>query len=263
MTSDKLRSYGTGAVAVLGAVVVWWLATATVLADKAVPTPWGVLRGYADDGLEFYVNNFRGTITEAAIGFLWGNGIALVLAAVVLLVPLAEKVVMQVAVISYCIPIVALLPVLYIVLGPPDQPGDPSPTAVVLAALSVFFTTVVGAVLGFRSADAASLDVVSVYGGGRWKQMQKVQLVSALPAIVSALQIAAPAAFLGAILGEFIGGVDRGIGPALVNAQQNLAVERAWGIMFACALVAGLGYALFGLLGRLVAPWSTGRTVPA
>jgi hypothetical protein len=35
-------------------------------------------------------------------------------------------------------------------------------------------------------------------------------------------------------------------------------VERAWGIMFACALVAGIGYAAFGLLGRFVVPWSTG-----
>ncbi|WP_454858676.1 ABC transporter permease [Promicromonospora soli] len=222
-----------------------------------MPTPPGVLRQYAADGWAFYANNFGGTVIEALIGFAWGNGLALVLAALVLLTPRLEPVISQIAVISYCVPTIAILPILYIVLGPPD-PGEPAPTAVVLAALSVFFTTVVGAVLGFRSADRAALDVVRVYGGGRWKQLVTVQLVSALPEIISALKIAAPAAFLGAILGEYIGGVDRGVGPALTAAGQGLMVERAWGIMFACAFVAGLGYAAFGLLGRAAVPWSTG-----
>jgi ABC-type nitrate/sulfonate/bicarbonate transport system permease component len=255
---ERMRAYAAGAVGLVAVLLIWWLASVTLLADKAVPTPLGVVQGYADDGFAFYRNNFRGTVEEAVLGFVWGNAIALLMASLVLLVPLFETVITQIAIISYCIPLVAIVPILYIVLGAPD-PGDPSKTAVVLAALSVFFTTVVGAVLGFRSADRTSLDLVSVYGGGRWKQMTKVQLVSALPAIISALQIAAPAAFLGAILGEYIGGVDRGVGPALINAQQNLDVERAWGVMFACAVVAGLGYAAFGLLARLVTPWSTGK----
>ncbi|MBC9225679.1 ABC transporter permease subunit [Aeromicrobium sp. 636] len=261
-SESRTRTVLTGSIGLGAIVLVWAVAAATVFADKAIPTPWGVITGFADDGFEFYRSNFTGTVTEAAIGFFWGNLIALALAAVVLLVPVFEKVVTQIAVISYCVPIVAVVPILYIVLGPPEAPTDPSPTAVVLAGVSVFFTTVVGAVLGFRSTDPTSLDVVSVYGGGRWKQMTKVQLMSAVPAIISALQVAAPAAFLGAILGEYIGGLDRGVGPALVNAQQSLDVERAWGIMFVCALVAGLAYATLGLVGRIFASWSAGTSIP-
>ncbi len=256
--SEKLRPYLIGASGLLGMLALWWIAAATVLSAKEVPTPAGVVGAFGDAGFDFYLANFTGTIEEAATGFVWGNTLALVVASVVLLVPFLEKVIMQVAVISYCLPLVALVPLLYVVLGPPE-PGDPSPTAVVIAAISVFFTTVVGAVLGFRSADVTSLDVISVYGGGRWQQMRRVQLVAALPSIISSLQIAAPTAFLGAILGEYIGGLDRGVAPALINAAQNLNAERAWSIMFGCALVAGLGYALFGLIGRLVAPWATGK----
>lgn len=253
----RVRSGLAGATGLLGLLLLWWLSAATVLRDKLVPTPPGVLASVRDDGWTFYRDNFAATVDEAVRGFLWGNGIALLLAALVLLVPWLERVVTQVAVISYCIPLVAITPILYIVIGPPPA-GEPSGTAVALAALSVFFTTVVGAVLGLRSADPASLDVVTVYGGGRWKQLTSVQLVSALPAVITALKIAAPAAFLGAILGEYIGGVDRGVGPALVNAQQNLDDERAWAMMIVCGLVAGAGYGLFALLGRLVAPWATG-----
>ena len=257
-TAGRLaRRAAPGALGVLGIVALWWLAAVTVLAGTTTPTPLGVVRGFAADGLDFYVAHLSVTLAEAVRGFLVGNGLALALASLVLLVPALERLVLQVAVISYCLPLVAITPILYIVIGPPPS-GEPSGTAVVLAALSVFFTTVVGAVLGFRSADPASLDVVAVFGGGRWQQMVRVRLVAALPQIIGALQIAAPAALLGAILGEYIGGVDRGVGPALVNAGQSLDGERAWGIALVCGFVAGAGYGLFALLARLVTPWATG-----
>ena len=224
--------------------------------SSSPPRP-GWWPGRCEDGWSFYATNLRATVAEAARGFAWGTGVALLLASLVLLAPRLERVVMQVAVLSYCIPLVAITPILYIVIGPPPS-GEPSGTAVALAAVSVFFTTVVGAVLGFRSAEPRSLDVVRVYGGGRWQQLWRVQLVSALPSILTSLAVAAPAAFLGAVLGEYIGGVDRGVGPALVNAQQSLDDERAWGLMIASGLVAGAGYALFAALARLVAPWSRG-----
>jgi ABC-type nitrate/sulfonate/bicarbonate transport system permease component len=260
MGPDRLRTIVAGSAGIVGLVLLWWLLQATVFSDKLVPSPWEVVTTWGEDGFTFYRNNFSSTVQEAARGFLYGNVLALALASLVLLVPQVERVITQVAIISYCIPLVAITPILYVVLGGAEELGDPSPTAVALAAVSCFFTTVVGAVLGFRSADPTSLDLVSVYGGGRLQQLRKVQLVSALPAIVSALQIAAPAAFLGAILGEYIGGVDRGVGPALINAQQNLDDGRAWGLMIACGLVAGTAYGLFSLLGRFVTPWAKGAS---
>jgi ABC-type nitrate/sulfonate/bicarbonate transport system permease component len=255
---SRRRTLLLGGGGILAVVALWWLLALTLLSGHHVPTPVEVLHAFRDDGWEFYRTQFSVTLQEAVKGFLIGTISAVLLSAVVLLLPLAEPVVMQVAVITYCIPIVAIAPVLSIVIGAPDA-GEPSGTAVALAALSVFFTTVVGSVLGFRSADRASLDLVQVYGGGRLQQLRKVQLVAALPGILSALQIAAPAAFLGAILGEFAGGgIERGVGPALVQAQTTLNSGTAWAIGLACALMAGIGYAIFGLLARLVTPWSKG-----
>jgi ABC-type nitrate/sulfonate/bicarbonate transport system permease component len=83
-----------------------------------------------------------------------------------------------------------------------------------------------------------------------------VQLISALPSIFAAFKIAAPAAFLGAILGEYVGGPDLGFGPAMVNAQQSLEVARVWGVALVSGLLAGAGYALFALLGKIFTPWA-------
>ncbi|OUZ08018.1 ABC transporter permease [Aeromicrobium sp. PE09-221] len=255
--SSRWTSAGLGVIGLASVIALWWIAAATVLSDARIPTPPGVVSTIVDDGVGFYWRHFSVTINEASLGFLYGNVAALVLASVVLVLPFTEQLITQIAVVTYCIPIVAIAPVVSLVVGIPS-PGEPSGTAIALAVLSVFFTTVVGTLLGLRSADRASLDVVTVYGGTRLTQLRKVRLIAALPAILSALQIAAPAAFLGAILGEYIGSVERGVGPALIVAQQNVNVERAWAIGLLCALVAGLAYAVFGLLARLAAPWSKG-----
>ena len=100
-----------------------------------------------------------------------------------------------------------------------------------------------------------------VFGGGRWTQLRKVRLIAALPAILNALQIAVPTAFLGAVLGEYMGGIDRGVGITLIRLQGDLDSVRVWTIFLMCAVVALVGYLLVGLLARLVTPWVSGRAV--
>ena len=170
-----------------------------------------------------------------------------------------EPVVTQIAVVSYCLPIVAVGGIAIVILGGAKKPGDPSATAIFLAALAVFFTTVVGALLGFKAADRASLDVVRVYGGNRWTQLVKVRLVAALPAILNALQVAVPTAFLGAVLGEYMGATDRSVGITLIRLQGDLDSVRVWAVFLLCAVVALVGYGLVGLVARLVTPWVSGR----
>lgn len=259
MSRDSLRSAATSVGGVLALVALWWLGTLTVLSDLRIPSPGEVVGRAIEVGWSFYSLHFAMTLQEAAVGFAYGTGAALVLAAVVLLVPPLEPLIMQVAVISYCIPLVAIAPVLFIVIGNPDD-GERSGTATALAAMSVFFTTVVGTVLGLRSADPTSLDVVQVYGGGRFRQLVTVQLVAALPSFLAALRIGAPLAFLGAILGEYVGGVERGVALILKISQQNVDVAGSWAVGIGCAVVAGAGYGLFALLARVVTPWSRGVT---
>ncbi|GGM16563.1 ABC transporter permease [Nakamurella endophytica] len=244
-----------GAVAVL---LVWWLLSVTVFARSgAVPTPIAVVRQLWTDGWALYGPNVGVTTWSAVQGFLWGNLAAVAVATVALLVPVLEGLATQVAVLSYCIPLTAIGPIVLIV----SDAGSRA-TSVFLAAISVFFTTVVACLLGWRAADRAALDLVRAYGGGRWAQLRKVQLVAALPNILAGLKIAAPAAFLGAVLGEYFGGVDSGMGVVITAAQTNLRVAQIWALALISGAVAGAGYALVGLLARLVAPWSTGADDP-
>ena len=103
-----------------------------------------------------------------------------------------------------------------------------------LAALSCFFFTLIGTIVGLRSADPASLDLVAAAGGGSWRQLRTVRSRASLPSVFAALRIAAPTALLGAMIGEYLGG-DSGLGVAMVNAQRSVQVTRTWGIAVVAA----------------------------
>ncbi|MGV9679598.1 ABC transporter permease [Nocardia sp. NPDC003482] len=238
-----------GALGILALIVLWWALAELRVAGGTVPGPWTVVHTMYTDGWALYGPNFRITAWGALKGFVWGNGLAIALALLVMLVPPIESLATQLAILSYCTPLLALGPIILVVFG------GRTPT-VFLAAMYCFFTTMVGTVAGLRSADRTSLDLVRAYGGGRWQRLWRVQVVAAVPNTLAALKIAAPSAVLGAIIGEYLGGVDSGIGVALTAAQTSYNVPRTWGMALAAAALAGLGYAVVALVARLVAPWT-------
>jgi ABC-type nitrate/sulfonate/bicarbonate transport system permease component len=249
--SSRSLGYAVGGIVFL--LLVWEaLALFAFHGSGAIPTPASVVAEFVRDLADArYWNGIGVTAWEAARGFFWGNLIALAVTAVVFLIPWLEGVSTQLAVITSCIPLTAIAPLIVLM-----SPQSSRLACVVLAGLSVFFTTVVGSLAGLRAADAASVDLVHAYGGGKWKELTKVRLVAALPHIMSALVIAAPAAFVGAILGElFLSGVDSGLGIMLMAAQIAVKPQQLWALALLCAAVAGVAYAVMSLLARVATPW--------
>jgi ABC-type nitrate/sulfonate/bicarbonate transport system permease component len=240
-------SSGAGIVLI---VLVWELLAVFVFAGKHVmPTPVGLVEGLWDNRSLLWVNAGT-TVSEAAQGWLWGNVLAIGLALVFVVSPQVEASLLRLAIASYCMPIIAIAPILNIVFNG-DQPK------VVLAGVSVFFTTLVGMSAGLRSADQLTLDLVHAYGGTSWTALVKVRIRAALPSLFAALRIAAPAALLGAIIGEYLGG-NYGLGVAMINAEQSLDVTRVWSLALFAAAIAGVGYAATGVVGHLATPWARG-----
>jgi ABC-type nitrate/sulfonate/bicarbonate transport system permease component len=267
MRTARMPAWLAGIVGGISLVLLWWLMSVIAFRPAEgttftpVPTPWAVFEWlFIDGNIAGAWSVFQPTIAAAAIGYVWGNGIALVLAAFVLVFPKTETVITQIAVVSYCLPIVAIGGISVVVLGGAKSPGDPSATAIFLAALVCVFTTVVGSILGFKSADKSSLDVVRVFGGNSWTQLRKVRLIAALPAILNALQIAVPTAFLGAVLGEYLGAITAGVGPTLIRLQGQLDAAGVWSVFLLCAVFALVAYGLVGLLVRFVTPWVSGSS---
>jgi ABC-type nitrate/sulfonate/bicarbonate transport system permease component len=243
-----MPSWLSSVIGVVALVAIWQLVGSTMFREAgSVPTPSKVISQLVDDP-SFYWRNLSTTMKAAAQGWLWGNVLAIGLALLVLVVPLVERPVIQIGVVSYCLPIVAIGPIFTIVF-------DGQTPKVVLAAMSVFFTTLIGALVGLRSADPTTLDVIHAYGGNSVHKLAKVRFRAGLPSLFAGLRVAAPAAVLGAIIGEYFG-ADRGVGVAMIAAQQRLDAPTTWALALIATAAAGLTYAATALVGRLLTPWA-------
>ncbi len=237
--------------AILGPVVLvaLWQVAGTVLpwARYTLSSPVAIAaRAWHD--LPLYPANVAATLGEAGRGFLWGNLVAIALALVIVQAPRLETLVMQVAIVIYATPLLAVAPIIAVVL-PGDEPK------VALAALAVFFPTLIATLLGLRSAGSAPLELLRTLGAGGRHALVKVRLPASVPWLLAGLRVAAPGAVLGAVLGEFLGG-DRGLGIAMVNAMATLDTPRVWGLAIASSILAGAGFALAGAAARLLVTWA-------
>jgi len=246
-TRIRVRRWAGTAVGMAALILVWVILARVFTGLRVIPTPWAVLQAMWNDR-QVYSGNIATTLTEAAVGFLWGNLLAIVLAAVFVQVPAVERLLLRIAVASYCVPLVAIAPILVIVL-----PGDVPKEA--LAGLSVFFTTLTAAVLGLRSADRSTIDLIRSLGGGSFLVLRKLRLLSALPSLFAGLKIAAPSALLGAIIGEYLGS-SSGLGVMLVQAQSSFQVARTWAVALVISALAGIGYAVIAIIARRLTPWA-------
>lgn len=237
-------------------ILLWELAARTVYAGSYRLSPPSSGLGVLWEKRGVYARNLWFTGRSALWGFFWGSLVAIILATIASLVPWMRRSLGAVCLVTFCVPPIALAPILRGVTGP----GTGTPIA--LAALAGFFTTYVATLLGYDSAPGTALDVVRSYGRGRFSAFRKVRLRASVPAMFSGLQIAAPAAFLGAFVGEFIG-APAGLGTLTVRALGALEPDKIWAIAMVSTAVSFGGYMLIGALGRLLCPWAPALDVAA
>ncbi|MEM6635081.1 MAG: ABC transporter permease subunit [Pseudomonadota bacterium] len=216
---------------------------------------WQVLAGAGDDNLlisspmailkylaEHRVVLARATLEtskNAGLGFLWGNLAAVILAGCIIVVPSSGRFVSAVALLVFSVPLIASGPILRVLYGPGIGPQ------VTLAALAVYYTTFLALLVGLRAVPRSWVDLVAIYGHGPLVTLAKVRARASLPYLFAGLQIAAPAAFLGAMIGEFTG-AERGLGVLTLRAMRGLETDATWTLAGLSALISILAYAALG-----------------
>jgi ABC-type nitrate/sulfonate/bicarbonate transport system permease component len=220
----------------------------------AIPPPGEVARravqDLADPG---YWSGLSATASSALIGYAIAALAALILGVVVMLLPWLDDVVNNIGVIAACAPVAAISPIVVLL-----SPTGSRAVSITLAVLAVEFPMIVGVLLGLRAATSSQVDLVYAYGGSEWTAIRTVRIIAAVPSVIAALKIGAPAAFLGAMTGEFFAvGVDTGIGRLLLSQQYVGDYVGMWAIALLATLVSALGYAGVALVARLSAPWTS------
>ena len=207
-----------------------------------VPSPFAVLGRIVDDGLSAYWASFKVTITEAACGFVYGNVLALA--------PRLDRAARPAARAG----------------RHAGRRGDLLPAARRgrrhldrrarrrrSAGRPVGHGDLPGGVRGVLHHPGRGAARLQVRRQGQPRcrgssaaaaspSSGRCAWSAALPSILNALQIAVPTAFLGAVLGEYMGATDRSVGIMLIRLQGNLDSVRVWAVFLLCALVALVGY---------------------
>ncbi len=242
--SDWIRRRGAAVLGVLGLLLGWELAAHALSGAYVMASPSEVAV-YLVENRGLMWRALLVTLSNAAVGFVLGNLAAILLASLALVWPRCEPVVTGFALLVFCLPLVATGPILRVLFGPGDWPQ------IVLAALAVYYTTLIPLLVGLRAAPASWFDLVRSYGRGAVAALVHVRAMASLPYLFAGLQIAAPAAFLGAMVGEFTG-AERGMGVLTIRAMRALDVEMTWALATLATGVAVSVYLAIGCLARRV-----------
>ena len=245
MTSDRLRQWLLGAVGVGVFLAAWEYVGRAEAAGRTFP-PISRVIDYAIDPShrELFRRAISATFNSALRGFIIGTLFAVTIAALGALIPFLREGMDRFAASIHAIPLIALGP-LFIVL----MSRDGTPTAI--AALASFFPIYVATSSGLEAASQAHLDVFAALGADRRTRLLRLETPAALPSFTDGLRLAAPAAVLGAILGEWFG-APRGIGILIVSSMQNFQIEQLWASALLAAAVSMMAFLLFGALERFV-----------
>ncbi len=192
-----------------------------------------VQRGTDQSLFEYLAGAAFYTWREAAIGFVVGALLGLVLATIFVHSRLAERAFVPYVVASQTIPIVALAPMVVYAFGPSVA------SVVIIATYLTFFPVTIAMIRGLRSPDPRALELMRSYAASRWATYRKVRVPASLPYLFTALKIAATASIVGAIIGEGPGGIPDGLGRAIINFNQYYITgpEKLWGSILVSALL--------------------------
>lgn len=228
-----------------------WELTVTLgrVAPYVLPAPSAI-------GEQFWLNRAvvwrvgLATGENALIGLAVGAVVALLFAMVAAWFSFLGEISIPLAAAAGALPIIALAPILNNMFDPTSS----VPRRLVVAIV-VFFPVFVNALRGLREVDPIHRELMDSYAARGWTFTRLVRLPAALPFVFTGLRQASSLAVIAAVVAEYFGGLQNGLGSRITSAAANTAYPRAWAfVVGACVL--GLVFYLATLgLERLAMPW--------
>ncbi len=248
MERTQIRSAENIGYAVLGLGIffaLWQFAGKAGVAGSALPPLSDVVSTLRDpETLALLAHSAEFTLASAAKGLFFGGSLAVLLAAVMHLLPPLRPGLDRLAVLVNATPAIAIGPILIVVFSRSQTPAA-------LAGIQVFFIFYVAASSGLTAASPGLRRVMAGFGANAWKQMMHLELPAALPHLASGLKAAVSASFLGAILGEWFG-APQGLGLMILNAMQNFQIRLMWAAVTVAAVMSLTAFLAAAALEKFV-----------
>ncbi len=232
--------------------------------DRAMPHIWEMFArlfqstsgGSTPPLIVSVVNAAALTLGIAAVGWLIGVAVGMLLGIVMQRWRLAEWGLLPWIVVSQTVPLIAFAPVVNALGTQIARGGPPWPqwlSVAIIASYLAFFPVAVGALRGLAAPDHIHLDLMRSYAAGSGATLLRLRLPAAVPYLLPALRLAAANAVVGAVVAEVSIGMRGGIGRMLIQlaGQGSSDPSAPWGPTFgsiAMGLVAAGSVAILGLV---------------
>ncbi len=252
--SPRMRAVKLAAPLVVGLLflLLWELfVVVRNIAPYVLPKPtaiWEQMQRFASDIWASFLYSGSNALAGLLIGAVLGVAVAVLASRT----PFFEQLLSPMAAAVAAMPIVALAPIFNTMFT--STSTTPRRLIVVIV---VFFPMFINTVRGLRQVDPIHNELMTSYAASTWQTTRAVRLPGALPFICSGLRIASSLAVISAVVAEYFGGTQNGLGSRITSAAANTAYARAWGYVVA-SIVLGLLFYLGALLfERIVMPWKS------
>jgi len=204
-----------------------WQAIVTLLAmpDYILPSPMQVVQIIITKR-ELLLAQTLPTLQETLLGLLLGMIAGTLAGCLIAASSTLARWFLPLVIISQAMPIFAIAPLLVIWFG------YGLASKIIAAMIMIFFPVTSALYDGLRRTPIAWLEMARTMNAGKFSTFWHIQLPAALPAYASGIRLAAVAAPIGAIVGEWVG-ASKGLGYLMLNANARMEIDT----MFAALIV--------------------------
>ena len=200
----------------------------------------------------------RGNILDAAlasglnalVGLIVGAVLGVLMAMIASRFSLLSEVSIPIAAVLNALPIIALAPILNNMF----ESTSSLPRRMV-AAIIAFFPVFVNTLRGLREVNPTHRELMESYAASGWTFARLVRLPGALPFVFTGLRQASALAVIAAVVAEYFGGLQNGLGSRITQAASFTAYPRAWAFVVGACVLGLVFYLGTLLLERLATPW--------
>jgi len=232
----------------------WWV-VAFKVEPFVVPKPSDIWSQFVDQidrvRAACVVTGFN-ALFGLVLGALVGFGVAVVTNRFRLVAELVNPLAVTVA----AIPAVVIVGVLNNMYALDSQIGRR-----IMVTLAVFFIVFVQVTKGLRQNDATQLELMRSYAATPRQVLAKVRLPNTMPYLFTAIRTAAPIAVIIALVSEYFGGTQDGLGSKISGTLNSSNKALGFAYVLGGSVVGLLFFAGSSLLEYVVVPWQRRRHV--
>lgn len=194
------------------------------------------------------------TLGVAAVGWVIGVVVGLLLALLMQRLRTAESALLPWIVLSQTVPLIALAP-LVAGIGNQIRFGESRwqdwMSVAVIASYLAFFPVSIGALRGLEAPDRAHVELLHTYSVGWWKTLVHLRFPASIPYLLPALRLAAANAVIGTVVAEVSIGLSGGVGRMMVEYASASSGDpgKPWAPIFGAILIGLIAAGLVTLLG--------------